>query len=129
MSRFKRPDPLPQPSQQPPSLGKTAEERLPQVEMPLDEPRQYEAAGHVDNSRPRWRLGNAERENPAVADQEVGVTEDGGSGVQGENRAPAQKQGGRGINFLGLHGGFVRRGRSGNRDEECSTDDAQRRQQ
>jgi hypothetical protein len=93
VGRLQRPDPLPQPGEQPPLLRQTPEEGLPQVEMPLDQPRQHQASRDVEHPCALGRIDMADGINPAVPDQEVGAAQDGRLGVQGEEGAAAEEEG------------------------------------
>ena len=89
---LERPDPLAQPGQEPPPLGEPAEQRLPEVDVPLDQPRQHPAAGGVEGADARRRLGHpADRADPAVLGEQVRL-DDGGFRVERDQRAAADEE-------------------------------------
>jgi hypothetical protein len=105
VSGLQRPDALAQPRQQAAPLGQPAEERLPQMKMPLDQPRKDQAAGDVHHPRTRRHLGRAERGDAPVANEQVRPRQHGRAGVQGEEGASPQEDGGRRgwLSAIGLH--------------------------
>ncbi len=62
------------------------------MQMPLDQPRQDQAAGDVEHARALWRLGSPDRRDPPLLDQEIGAAQNGRVGVQGEEGAALEEQ-------------------------------------
>ena len=83
MSRLERPDALAQPAQQVCLLGESAEQRLAQVQVAMDEPGQHEAAGGIDGlvgalagqGHQGRGHGVAHRGDKAVLDEQIATGE------------------------------------------------------
>ena len=71
MGGLERPDPRAEPSEKGHVLGETAEERLHQVDVGLDEARHHDASGNVDDLGVGRRCGLADTTDACAAHEKV----------------------------------------------------------